>query len=106
MAYIHCSESSCDIGVNIYFPSLSVSFRAASSGPSAVCAFSLTDIKAAFSGDYKTLDLNGYHWTRQPNVDGKLGKVTQTKRANSIYTINIQVHLKKLDYGEKVHFVL
>uniref|UniRef100_A0A672RY16 Semaphorin-4A-like n=1 Tax=Sinocyclocheilus grahami TaxID=75366 RepID=A0A672RY16_SINGR len=38
-----------------------------SSGLSAVCAFSLTDIKAAFSGDYKTFDLNGNYWTRQPN---------------------------------------
>uniref|UniRef100_A0A8C1MX69 Sema domain-containing protein n=1 Tax=Cyprinus carpio TaxID=7962 RepID=A0A8C1MX69_CYPCA len=38
-----------------------------SSGLSAVCAFSLTDIKAAFSGDYKTFDLNGNHWTRQLN---------------------------------------
>lgn len=41
---------------------------------SAVCAFSLTDIKAAFSGDYKTYNLNENHWTRQPNVDGKIGK--------------------------------
>uniref|UniRef100_A0A9J8A300 Sema domain-containing protein n=1 Tax=Cyprinus carpio carpio TaxID=630221 RepID=A0A9J8A300_CYPCA len=47
---------------------------AVSSGLSAVCAFSLTDIKAAFSGDYKTFNLNGNHWTHQPNVDGKLGK--------------------------------
>lgn len=46
-----------------------------------MCAFRLADIKAAFSGDYKTFDLKGNYWSRQPNADGKLGKVTQTKRA-------------------------
>ncbi|XP_067252652.1 semaphorin-4A [Chanodichthys erythropterus] len=45
-----------------------------SSGQSAVCAFRLADIKAAFSGDYKTFDLKGNYWSRQPNADGKLGK--------------------------------
>ncbi|XP_051720638.1 semaphorin-4B isoform X2 [Ctenopharyngodon idella] len=45
-----------------------------SSGQSAVCAFSLAEIKAAFSGDYKTFDLEGNHWSRQPNADKKLGK--------------------------------
>ncbi|XP_016313875.1 semaphorin-4B isoform X2 [Sinocyclocheilus anshuiensis] len=59
---------------NTLFYGVFTSQWAASSGLSAVCAFSLTDIKAAFSGDYKTFDLNGNHWTRQPNVDGKLGK--------------------------------
>ncbi|XP_051574998.1 semaphorin-4A-like [Myxocyprinus asiaticus] len=45
-----------------------------SSGLSAVCAFSLTDIKEAFSGDYKTYDIQGNYWSRQPNTYGKLGK--------------------------------
>ncbi|CAM4704000.1 unnamed protein product [Leuciscus chuanchicus] len=44
-----------------------------SSGLSAVCAFRLADIKASFSGDYKTFDLGGNHWSRYPNTDGKLG---------------------------------
>ncbi|XP_077070933.1 semaphorin-4A [Siphateles boraxobius] len=44
-----------------------------SSGLSAVCAFRLADIKASFSGDYKTFDLKGNHWSRHPNTDGKLG---------------------------------
>ncbi|XP_016137421.1 semaphorin-4A [Sinocyclocheilus grahami] len=59
---------------NTLFYGVFTSQWAASSGLSAVCAFSLTDIKAAFSGDYKTFDLNGNYWTRQPNVDSKLGK--------------------------------
>ncbi|XP_052473957.1 semaphorin-4A-like [Carassius gibelio] len=59
---------------NTLFYGVFTSQWAVSSGLSAVCAFSLTDIKAAFSGDYKTFDLNGNHWTRQPNVEGKLGK--------------------------------
>nr|XP_055067029.1 semaphorin-4A isoform X1 [Misgurnus anguillicaudatus] len=45
-----------------------------SSGRSAVCAFSLADIKAAFSGHYKTYDMNGNKWSPHSNTDGKLGK--------------------------------
>ncbi|XP_043117219.1 semaphorin-4A isoform X2 [Puntigrus tetrazona] len=59
---------------NTLFYGVFTSQWAASSSLSAVCAFSLTDIKAAFSGDYKTFDLNVNHWNHQPNVDGKLGK--------------------------------
>ncbi|KAI7807148.1 putative semaphorin-4B-like [Triplophysa rosa] len=44
-----------------------------SSGQSAVCAFSLGDIKVAFSGQYKTFD-NLNCWSRHSNGDGKLGK--------------------------------
>ncbi|XP_067304178.1 semaphorin-4A isoform X2 [Pseudorasbora parva] len=45
-----------------------------SSGLSAVCSFRLADIKSAFSGDYKSYDVGGNHWLRQPNTNGKLGK--------------------------------
>ncbi|XP_056617602.1 semaphorin-4A [Triplophysa dalaica] len=44
-----------------------------SSGQSAVCAFSLGDIKVAFSGQYKKFN-NLNHWTHYSNGDGKLGK--------------------------------
>ncbi|KAA0702785.1 Semaphorin-4A Semaphorin-B [Triplophysa tibetana] len=44
-----------------------------SSAQSAVCAFSLGDIKVAFSGQYKTFD-NVNHWSHYSNGDGKLGK--------------------------------
>ncbi|RXN20323.1 semaphorin-4A-like isoform X1 [Labeo rohita] len=59
---------------NTLFYGVFTSQWAVASALSAVCAFSLTDIKAAFSGDYKTFDLNGNQWIRQPNVDGKIGK--------------------------------
>ncbi|KAL1259927.1 hypothetical protein QQF64_010504 [Cirrhinus molitorella] len=59
---------------NTLFYGVFTSQWAIASGLSAVCAFSLTDIKAAFSGDYKTFDLSGHHWTRQANVDGQIGK--------------------------------
>lgn len=55
--------------------------RSVSSGLSAVCAFRLADIKASFSGDYKTFDLERNHWSHHPNTDGKLGTVTPTKKA-------------------------
>ncbi|XP_022529305.2 semaphorin-4A [Astyanax mexicanus] len=44
------------------------------SGQSAVCAFTLRDIKAVFSGDYKTYSSKTNQWTVTPNTDAKLGK--------------------------------
>ncbi|XP_051577181.1 semaphorin-4A-like [Myxocyprinus asiaticus] len=58
-----------------------------SSGLSAVCVFSLTDIKAAFSGDYKTYDLHGSHWSHQSNADGKLGKCGLYNDSDSMLNI-------------------
>ncbi|XP_056332154.1 semaphorin-4A [Danio aesculapii] len=94
---VKLSPSDNDSPDNTLFYGVFTSQRSVSSGLSAVCAFSLKDIKAAFSGNYKTFDLRGNHWSPQPNTDGKLGKCGLFNDTDRVLNI-----VKKSFLAEKV----
>ncbi|XP_036439339.1 semaphorin-4A [Colossoma macropomum] len=59
---------------NILFYGIFTSQWALGPSPTAVCAFTLGSIKAAFSGAYKTYTAETNQWKKQTNLNSKLGK--------------------------------
>ncbi|XP_072535544.1 semaphorin-4A isoform X2 [Salminus brasiliensis] len=57
------------------------------SGQSAVCAFTLGDIKAVFAGDYKTFTPETNQWTIESNTEAKLGKCGLHNDSDSILNL-------------------
>ncbi|MEQ2216680.1 hypothetical protein XENOCAPTIV_020262 [Xenoophorus captivus] len=80
--------SSTDIMVVIYFAfkNCFLQPRAVNSGRSAVCSFSLTEIKSVFSGNYKVLNRDRLQWSAR--VQDKVANPGEVK----LFTLIIETN--------------
>ncbi|XP_076842931.1 semaphorin-4A isoform X1 [Brachyhypopomus gauderio] len=76
---------------------------ALASGRSAVCAFTLADIKAAFSGNYQTYNVETGQWKEKSNTDATLGKCGLHNASDSTLTLVKKAFLTAKKVQAAVH---